>query len=576
MIHLNPASIAPIITSITVGALGLVCFKKNHSSRIHQLFFLLCLSVVAWPFALGVLLNQKDPGAVVAWTKAGHLTCTIAPAIYLDFVLTFLAIHRFRFLIPAAYLFAALAVTVMVFTDFYFKPSEVYWYAWGPYAKGNWFSVVDALFGSAIVVFCFYLLARAIKQSRVQLEPNERNRLRYIALALVLFAFALLDYLPKYGIPIPPIGSLFVLAFTVIVTYAIIKHQILDFTIAIRRTAVYSILAALITASYLVVVLITEKWFQGFFGYRSLVATSVVGFAIALGFNPLRDVVQRFVDRWFFTKSAPALAEENEHLRQEVAQSDRMKAVATLAAGMAHEIKNPLSSIKTFAEYLPQKYNDPEYREKFSRIMTQEVDRMNALVQRLLEFAKPGQPQLRRISSSGVIRETLDFLQGTLVKKQIQVKTAFSPVDEVVADAAQIKQALLNVLLNSIEAMEPLDSVLPRSGRILSGVEGERPRTITLSTVQQNGHLDLVVRDTGPGIPKKDLVRIFDPFYTTKTNGAGLGLSVVHSIMKEHDGRVFIESQPGKGTTVRMRLPFRHQTTDNRQQEQTRDMRPET
>ena len=310
----------------------------------------------------------------------------------------------------------------------------------------------------------------------------------------------------------------------------------MDIEIVFRRSLVYSILAGCITALYLVAVLIMEKCFQGFFGYRSLVATTVVGFAIAMGFVPLKNAVQAFVDRYFFHGSQEELAVENEHLRKEVQQTERLKAVATLAAGMAHEIKNPLASIKTFAEYLPEKYGDPAFREKFAKIMGQEVDKMNTLVQRLLEFSRPTQPQLHPVHLSSVVRDTLDFLQGTLLQKQIQVETAFVKTDEVLADPGQLKQVFLNVLLNSIEAME-------------------QPGRITISTRQNNGCLEVRLTDTGPGIPKRDLPHVFDPFYTTKPDGTGLGLSVVHSIVREHGGRITIHSEVGKGTQVQMYLP---------------------
>jgi len=230
------------------------------------------------------------------------------------------------------------------------------------------------------------------------------------------------------------------------------------------------------------------------------------------------------------------LVEENERLRQELARTEKLKAVATLAAGMAHEIKNPLASIKTFAEYLPQKYDDPAYREKFARIMSQEVDKMNLLVQRLLEFARPTQPRLQSVRVSGVVKETLDFLQGTLLQRQIQVETNFSETDEVLADPAQLKQVFLNLLLNSVEAVVP-------------------PGRITVSTGQEDGHLHVIVADTGRGIPKKDLPHIFDPFFTTKPTGTGLGLSVVHSIVQEHGGRVHVKSELEQGTTVTITLP---------------------
>jgi len=439
--------------------------------------------------------------------------------------------------VRAYYVVGVLSLLILHSTDWLVRGVKVH--SWGVYPVGGPIMIIDALLVATAAIYCWVMFFIRCRQVHRTGSVEEYNRLKYGCVAMTSLSLSGLDYIPKLiDVSFYPVGCFTTTTFAIIFTYAILKRQLLDLNVAIRRTAVYSILAALITASYLVVVLIMEKWFQGYFGYRSLLATSIVGFAMALGFNPLRGVVQRFVDRWFFAKSVTMLAEENDRLRQEVAQSERLKAVATLAAGMAHEIKNPLASIKTFAEYLPQKYDQPDYRAKFTKIITQEVDRMNSLIQRLLEFAKPGQPQLSRVHAGPLIQETLEFLQGTLLMKQIQVVANLTQEDEVMADAGQMKQVLLNLLINSVEAMQ-------------------QAGTIRVATVRENGHLDLTVSDTGPGIAKKDLSRVFDPFYTTKANGGGLGLSVVHSIVREHGGRVTIHSDLGKGTTVRVRLPVK-------------------
>ena len=314
-----------------------------------------------------------------------------------------------------------------------------------------------------------------------------------------------------------------------------VRHNVLDISIVIRKTVVYSILVAIITALYFSLILIIEKILQGIVGYRSLIGSVIAGFAIALGFVPVRNAIQRWVDRVFFGGSQEVLAEENERLKDELTHSEKMKAVATLAAGMAHEIKNPLASIKTFAEFLPEKYDDPSFRETFARIMRQEVGKINDLVQRLLDFAKPNPPQKQPVRLSTLIDETVEFLHGSLVQKHIKVVRAYAARDEALADPAQVKQALLNVLLNSLEAME-------------------RPGCITVSTVSVNGHLEVIVTDTGPGIAHQDLARVFEPFYTTKPKGTGLGLAVVQRIVHEHGGRVRLDSAPGRGTTVRMQF----------------------
>ena len=311
----------------------------------------------------------------------------------------------------------------------------------------------------------------------------------------------------------------------------------MDIRIVIRRSVVYSVLIACITAVYLVVVLIMEKWFQGFFGYRSIFATAMVAFLIAIFFNPLRSGIQAFVDRALFKATPAELVEQREQLLAEVRKGDQMKAVGTLAAGLAHEIKNPLASIKTFSDYLETRYADPEFRAKFKKIVGGEVERINLIVQQLLEFAKPVPPKLMPVEVSQLVDEMLEFLNNDLVTRHIEVQRRYEANEQVLADPQQLKQVFLNLFLNSLQAMNGHGRL-----EVRMGVEG--------------AELAIMITDSGSGIAPKDLPYVFEPFFTTKSTGTGLGLAVVQSIIKEHGGRIAVESHPGQGTTMKVSLPI--------------------
>lgn len=529
-------SLPQLIAGSSVAVLGYFVLSRGPKNRIHQAFAAFSGFTAMWLLTAGIVYSLANSHKVAAFflmrISYTGVIFILPPFLYLTRLLAGSQTRYLDLWTRTSFLVASIFVATVWRTNWFIQDLNLYHF--GYYPNVGWIHPIFLAWvavGMALIHQALFVALRGKEKLSYQWK-----QIRYVWVAFIAFTPVIIDFLPNYGIDVYPLGCVFVLFFFVVTSYAIVKHQLLDIAVIIRKTAVYSILAALITATYLVVVLIMEKWFQGFFGYRSLVTNVVVGFAIALGFNPLRDVVQHLVDRWFFTKSTPALAEENERLRHEVTQSDRMKAVATLAAGMAHEIKNPLTSIKTFAEYLPQKYDDPQFRDRFAKIMTQEVDKMNALIHRLLEFARPAEPQLKPVSLKYIIEEILELLHGTLLKNQIQTQTIFDPTDTIYADQGQLKQALLNVILNSIEAM-------PGPGRI------------AVSTMRQNGSIAIMVTDTGPGIAKKDLQHIFDPFYTTKAGGTGLGLSVVHSIVRQHGGRLAAESELGKGTTIRMTLP---------------------
>jgi len=380
-----------------------------------------------------------------------------------------------------------------------------------------------------------------IWRAYVQAKGRTRVQLTYLFWATLIgylggtpdWSFPLGFYVPVLN----PFGVYAVPLYSVATTYALLQHQLFDFNLVIRRSLIYSLLVTVLTVVYFAAIHVAEHIFQIRFGYTS-VQLSLAAFALmALVFQPLKIGIQRIVDLLLFRAPQEELVKRMERLEQETRQTEKLKSVATLAAGMAHEIKNPLASIKTFVQYLPVRHDDPEFREKFVRIVGHEVERMNLLVQRLLDFAKPSPPKSERCRISPVIEETVDFLHSALTAKQIEVVRGYGESDDVFADRAQLKQVLLNILLNSIDALD---------GR----------GCIAISTVSDGGYVHVIVADTGRGISKSELGHVFDPFYTTKAHGTGLGLSVVHSIIREHRGHITIDSDVGRGTTVRMRFPM--------------------
>ncbi|MBL8012768.1 MAG: ATP-binding protein [Candidatus Omnitrophica bacterium] len=242
----------------------------------------------------------------------------------------------------------------------------------------------------------------------------------------------------------------------------------------------------------------------------------------------------------FFKRSIEDISNENERLRQEIIQTDRLKSIATFASGMAHEIKNPLTSIKTFCEYLPTRIQDKEFLNTFIPIVIKDAERINELIHDLLDYAKPSTPQLAKSDIHKIIETVIDALSAKMIARKIEVIRIFNKahIPEIPLDAKQIKQALLNIMLNSIEAMSE---------------NGHLQLTTQLST--DHKVLIITIADNGCGIPKEDLSRIFDPFFTKKEKGTGLGLSITHGIIKEHRGKIFVESTLGQGTTFHVQLP---------------------
>jgi two-component system sensor histidine kinase HydH len=230
-------------------------------------------------------------------------------------------------------------------------------------------------------------------------------------------------------------------------------------------------------------------------------------------------------------------------LRQEIERSRRLASVGRLAAGVAHEIRNPLSSIKGFATYFKQRYRDVPEDQQTANIMIQEVDRLNRVVSQLLEFAKPVTVSAKATSLKSLVADSLKLVERQAQQKQITIDTRNSgDIDLVKIDPDRINQVLLNLYLNAIEAMEP-------GGRLRIEVSGRG----------ENGGLIIQVSDTGNGIAADDLPKIFDPYFTTKSSGTGLGLAIAHNIVEALGGSIEVNSKAGKGTTFRVVIPIKEE-----------------
>jgi len=223
--------------------------------------------------------------------------------------------------------------------------------------------------------------------------------------------------------------------------------------------------------------------------------------------------------------------------------AEKLASLGTIAAGLAHEIKNPLVSIKTLAQLLPERFDDPEFRNHFANIAINEVDRIGSIVSDLLDFAKSSEPKIESFDMARVIGDTLLMLFPQLTQKGIIVKKRFAEgLPLIRGDHSQLKQVLLNLLINSMEAM-------PHGGKITVDVFKDED-------VIHGNRLIVRVMDTGTGVREEDKIHLFEPFFTTKGGGTGLGLSICRKITEKHNGEITIESVHNQGTTVTLTLPL--------------------
>ena len=229
---------------------------------------------------------------------------------------------------------------------------------------------------------------------------------------------------------------------------------------------------------------------------------------------------------------------EVRRLQDEVRRKEKLAAIGGLAAGVAHEIRNPLSSIKGIASYFKNKFGEDSSDKEMADVMIVEVDRMNRVISELLEFARPTDLKLNATDVNSLIEHTVRLIEKEAHTRDISIRmdlTKMALTAEI--DSDRFSQCLLNLYINALQVME-------KGGQL----------SIRNFLTDQN-LITIEIGDTGSGIETQDMHKIFDPYFTTKNKGTGLGLAIVHKIIDAHNGNVKVRSFPGQGTTFSISIP---------------------
>jgi len=226
----------------------------------------------------------------------------------------------------------------------------------------------------------------------------------------------------------------------------------------------------------------------------------------------------------------------------QLVRSEKLAALGQLAAGIAHEIRNPLTSINILIHSLRERLPSENSQQEDLKVIEEEIHRMNEIVDQFLRFAKPASPLLEKTDVLSIFEETLQLLRPQIEKQRIVVEKEFQALPMIQMDPEQMKQAMLNLLLNAIQAM-------PEGGQLtLKGQNSKDGQWIHLS-----------IEDSGMGISPEDIDKLFDPFFSTKEGGIGLGLSITHRIIDQHHGKIEVENAPEKGTIFTVWLPIHYE-----------------
>lgn len=555
MLFFNPYAIPLLFTSIIFISLGIYIFQRNSQSKLNKALFYWCVFAFVWQFTYGLCFSSTSERLGYVLSRVGGASVFFLPSSYHYFVANFIDSKKEIRISNGFFVFFSVISFFILFTDKLLV--GVYKYYFGFHGKGSFLYFICVLLFTIPLIRTIYILIKFLKERNI--EPKRRNQAKYIFISFFVAILASLDFLPKFGIEYYPKGWFFFLIWVVSIAYAVLAYNLLDINIVLKKGFVYSIAIAFITAIYSILVTATGNLFQGFIGYQSFTLNLYTVFIIALLFNPLRDVIQRVLDKRYFHGTLESLDQERSRLQQELFHKEKLAYVGQLASSVVHEIRNPLTAIKTYIDFLPQKYQEADFKEKFQRLIPKEIERIEKVVNQLLNLAKPRQVNLRPVNIVDLIDTTLSLLEEGFALKKITVKKSYQSTEAIVqGDGEQLRQVFLNLFQNALQAMGEGGTltIQTKDQRRKTKDPNEKKSSVSsLESLVSTDCLMITITDTGCGISQEDLKELFVPFHTTKENGIGLGLSITQEIIRMHGGAITVESKFGEGTKFSIGFP---------------------
>ncbi|MFC1478809.1 ATP-binding protein [Candidatus Margulisiibacteriota bacterium] len=647
-----------IFCSITL-VVGAFVFHKDYTNRVYRSWFIFCVSVFLWGFSLGIYTLVSNINIANMFHAVNYVGAVTIPLTFLYFIRCYVVKTKKITIDIIIVLLVAVINLYLFFTGRLCAPLTPKWqfsYYTSP-EKYYWVYMVSFFI---TLFYSFYLMLKKYFITK----GNEKVKIGYLISATALgflggstAFFLVFDKEVPFFTSFPPYGIYLFMFAPFIITYSILKHHLMDITLVIRKSLIYSALIASLSCLYALGVFL--------FGLASISRSQSIWFSIlsiivlATVCHPLQNYIQRFIDKIFFrnkydyyqalkevseqmrtvvrlddlvrtllrtvpnaikvkevsfyglsqleqspiqewllqnrrvfikgadsfTATATATATElpavsiplfaadkllgifnlgeklseepysgediqllttianqatvvleNIEANQKLIEAERLATLGKIAAGLAHEIKNPITAMNSFVQLMPLREGDNEYYQKLYETQNRQLKRMNDLVMDLLKLGKPIQLNITEFDLKELLQKVIDLIRPQCGEQRVTIEmiTNNQPLTTIKADREQMYQVFLNLVQNAVQSM-------PDGG----------PLTLKLTT--DNQQLTTVsFRDTGPGIPPEQLKSIFEPFYTTRTEGTGLGLAIVKKILDEHGFEIEVESEAGSGTIVRV------------------------
>jgi len=529
-----------LATSIASFLLAVFVYLKGKDRTMNITLALFSLAFSVWTFAqaFGELLIDKR--TILILTRINVGAAVLLPVFYLHFILSLLKLDlNQKNILRTAYFFS-LVFVFLVFTPLFVKdiaPAAGFKYYPAPGMVYPFF----ALYLLSCFIYGFARLVLALRRT----SGEDHQRLLYVFVAsLIGFSGGITAFFPVFNINFPVLSHLSLPVYVAITVYAIVKHKLLDISIIVREGLVYSALTVLFAVFYVLVVLIANYSLSRFIHLDPVMTALAVVFISVMVFQPVRDRVQGTVDRLFFMgeyryqKTINDLSKENRRLFRSLLQADKLAALGTLSAGMAHEIKNPLAALAAMTQMLPENSSDDEFMKDYREMVPRQLERINRIVENLLRTGEAPSLEKKETDVNSIIGEVLELNSSLSRKKRIDVLAKLGALPAVFADPGQLQLVFSNLVLNAMQAM-------PHGGRI------------EIASWESGGRVFVQIADNGVGIPADKLDKIFDPFFSLREGGTGLGLFTAYRIIQEHGGMIEVESQIGKGTKFTICLPIK-------------------
>lgn len=687
---INPHSFSWIIATTINIVLALFVYTKNKKNSTNIAFALFSSTIALWSFSVWGLHVASNSSVASNWSRIFSFGMLFIPATFIHFIFAITQkINKNKHSIYLSYLiatiFSLLNVSGLLVRDFVNvgvkytpKPTILY--------------ILWMLNFTIWMAYGLYVLYKTYKTTSNLIEKNQ-IKFVFIAYAVaVIFAFTNAPL--SFGIKIYPIGGLSSIIYTGIVAYAIVKYQLMDIEIIIRKGIVYAALTACVTGGYVLLVGISYAVLgMNRTMHRSLilegVSASIIAFVVLNFKNRIQDAIDRlfFRDKYDYRKTLATLSDnlssifgldkmlvavldtiittvhidkglvlllnsdkqafearyavnidsetrkileikrdtpfvrsvmdsrhgfihgenggdigdlpgkagivlslplrikgkvlgilclgnklseeaytdeeqelfmtianqaavavenallyaEMREMEKNIHQADKLASLGALASSVAHEVKNPLVSFKTFVQLIGKKDSNPETIKRLQAVVSNELDRVENILNELLNFSRTPREKLQNVNLGKTINEMLELMQIEILKNHIKVTANYEAgLPDIIGDRDQLKQVFLNIILNAIDVMK----------------DGGN---ISISAKRDGKSVKISIADTGPGISKEDAVKVFKPFFTTKEKGTGLGLSISRKIIKNHNGKIEIVSPPENeknGTAFIISIPI--------------------